>query len=204
MLIGEDDISNEVIWYLTLQISQGLASCKKFLVLLYGTWAEFRISKLRIPVSTSNNFPDFPLIGAKVYYRFQCSCYCFPLNCICGFFFLRMGAFFRCAWSYMSARNKKIMYVVYSRAALHPNTAACMQGRPWDDTGKNRTYWTGSVALRLLKATEVEPLLPVNNWKMKMASKLRKNKTKQEKNKSLELCFLKKLVSYGQMLHRPF
>ena len=37
-----------------------------------------------------------------------------------------------------------------------------------------------------------------------MASKLRKNKTKQEKNKSLELCFLKKLVSYGQMLHRPF
>ena len=105
MLIGEDDISNEVTWYLTLQISQGLASGKKFLVLLYGTWAEFRISKLRIPVSTSNSFPDFPLIGAKVYYRFQCSCYCFPLNCFC--FFLRMGAFFRCAWSYMSARNKK-------------------------------------------------------------------------------------------------
>ena len=181
MLIGEDDISNEVTWYLTLQISQGLASCKKFLVLLYGTWAEFRISKLRIPVSTSNNFPDFPLIGAKVYYRFQCSCYCFPLNYFC--FFLRMGAFFRCAWSYMSARNKKIMYVVYSRAALHPNTAACMQGRPWDDTGKNRTYWTGSVALRLLKATEVGPLLPVNNWKMKMASKLRKNKTKQNKTR---------------------
>ena len=184
MLIGEDDISNEVTWYLTLQISQGLASSKKFLVLLYGTWAEFRISKLRIPVSTSNNFPDFPLIGAKVYYRFQCSCYCFPLNCICVFFFFsRMGAFFRCAWSYMSARNKKIMYVVYSRAALHPNTAACMQGRPWDDTGKNRTYWTGSVALRLLKATEVGPLLPVNNWKMKMASKLRKNKTKQNKTR---------------------
>ena len=181
MLIGEDDISNEVTWYLTLQISQGLASCKKFLVLLYGTWAEFRISKLRIPVSTSNNFPDFPLIGAKVYYRFQCSCYCFPLNYFC--FFLRMGAFFRCAWSYMSARNKKIMYVVYSRAALHPNTAACMQGRPWNDTGKNRTYWTGSVALRLLKATEVGPLLPVNNWKMKMASKLRKNKTKQNKTR---------------------
>ena len=92
MLIGEDDISNEVIWYLTLQISQGLASCNKFLVLLYGTWAEFRISKLRIPVSTSNNFPDFPLIGAKVYYRFQCSCYCFPLNCFC--FFYVWGPFF--------------------------------------------------------------------------------------------------------------
>lgn len=60
-------------------------------------------------------------------------------------------------------QNKKKMYVDYSRAALHPNTAACMQGRPSDDTGKNRTYWTGSVALRLLKATEVGPLLPVNN-----------------------------------------
>ena len=93
MLIGEDDISNEVTWYLTLQISQGLASGKKFLVLLYGTWAEFRISKLRISVSTSNNFPDFPLIGAKVYYRFQCSCYCFPLNCFC-FFFLTYGGLF--------------------------------------------------------------------------------------------------------------
>ena len=57
--------------------------------------------------------------------------------------------------------------------------------------------------MRLLKATEVGPLFPVNNWKMKMASKLRKkqNKTKkQEKNKSVELCFLKKLVSYGQMV----
>ena len=181
MLIGEDDISNEVIWYLTLQISQGLASCNKFLVLLYGTWAEFRISKLRIPVSTSNNFPDFPLIGAKVYYRFQCSCYCFPLNCFC--FFYVWGPFFDAHDHIWAPGIKKIMYVVYSRAALHPNTAACMQGRPWDDTGKNRTYWTGSVALRLLKATEVGPLLPVNNWKMKMASKLRKNKTKQNKTR---------------------
>ena len=181
MLIGEDDISNEVTWYLTLQISQGLASCKKFLVLLYGTWAEFRISKLRIPVSTSNNFPDFPLIGAKVYYRFQCSCYCFPLNCFC--FFYVWGPFFDAHDHIWAPGIKKIMYVVYSRAALHPNTAACMQGRPWDDTGKNRTYWTGSVALRLLKATEVGRSLPVNNWKMKMASKLRKNKTKQNKTR---------------------
>ena len=40
MLIGEDDISNEVTWYvfITLQVSQGLASCKKFLVLFSGTW----------------------------------------------------------------------------------------------------------------------------------------------------------------------
>ena len=183
MLIGEDDISNEVTWYLTLQISQGLASGKKFLVLLYGTWAEFRISKLRIPVSTSNNFPDFPLIGAKVYYRFQCSCYCFPLNCFCFFFFYVWGPFFDAHDHIWAPGIKKIMYVVYSRAALHPNTAACMQGRPWDDTGKNRTYWTGSVALRLLKATEVGPLLPVNNWKVKMASKLGKKKTKQSKTR---------------------
>ena len=183
MLIGEDDISNEVTWYLTLQISQGLASGKKFLVLLYGTWAEFRISKLRIPVSTSNNFPDFPLIGAKVYYRFQCSCYCFPLNCFVFFFFDVWGPFFDAHDHIWAPGIKKIMYVVYSRAALHPNTAACMQGRPWDDTGKNRTYWTGSVALRLLKATEVGRSLPVNNWKMKMASKLRKNKTKQNKTR---------------------
>ena len=27
-------------------------------------------------------------------------------------------------------QNKKKMYVDYSRAASHPNTAACMQGRP--------------------------------------------------------------------------
>ena len=88
-LIGEDDISNDVTWYvfITLKVSQGLASCKKFLVLFSGTWiripwAEFRISKLRIPVSMSKNFPDFPLIGAKVYYRFQCSCYCFSLNSV--------------------------------------------------------------------------------------------------------------------------
>ena len=88
-LIGKDDISNDLTWYvfITLQVSQGLASCKKFLVLFSGTWiripwAEFRISKLRIPVSMSKNFPDFPLIGAKVYYRFQCSCYCFSLNSV--------------------------------------------------------------------------------------------------------------------------
>ena len=39
-LIGEDDISNEVTWYVftTLQISQGLASCETFLVLFSGTW----------------------------------------------------------------------------------------------------------------------------------------------------------------------
>ena len=60
-------------------------------------------------------------------------------------------------------QNKKKMYFDYSRAALHPNTAACMHGSPSEDTGKNRTYWTGSVALRLLKATEVGPSLPVNN-----------------------------------------
>jgi len=40
MLIGEDDLSNEVTWYvfITLQVSQRLASCKKFLVLFNGTW----------------------------------------------------------------------------------------------------------------------------------------------------------------------
>ena len=27
-------------------------------------------------------------------------------------------------------QNKKIMYVYYLHAALHPNTAACMQGSP--------------------------------------------------------------------------
>ena len=39
-LIGEDDISNEVTWYvfIALQVSQGLAICKKFLVLFSGTW----------------------------------------------------------------------------------------------------------------------------------------------------------------------
>ena len=51
MLIGEDDISNEVTWYLTLQTSQGLASCKKFLVLCMelGLNSEFQSSGFRFP-----------------------------------------------------------------------------------------------------------------------------------------------------------